>query len=77
MLNLTKTPNHKMIHRPSGLEAVPEINNLSQQEYIDPVHAANIAKNQKAVLLGRYQTLATTQIKLLLPEDCKPVYMDY
>ena len=77
MLNMTKTKNSKMVNPPKGLVAIPEINNLTQDQHINPVHAANLAKNHKKVLLGRFPTLATKQIELLLDEDCTPVYMDF
>ena len=77
MLNLTKTPSCKMRPRITGIEAAPEINNLDSHGMINPVHAANLAKNHKKVLLGRFRTLATAQIELLLEEGCIAVYMNY
>ena len=77
MLNLTKTSIYKMHPLPAGIEPAHEINNLDPHEIINPVHAANLAKNHKKVLLGRFRTLATAQIELLLEEGCKPVYMNY
>lgn len=77
MLNLTKTPTFKMTKPPKGLEPAPEINNLGQTDFINPAHAANLAKNHKKVLLGRFRTLATYQIELLLEKGCEAVYWDY
>ena len=77
MLNLTKTNHYNMTNPPQGLIAAPQINNLKQEELINPVEAAKLAEGHKKVLLGRFPTLATQQIKLLLPEGCEAVYMEY